>query len=117
MPWDSSRPVPWRRLAVEWAIFAGIMAVVFAFVSEASAGAYIGLLASLPLYLVFGGVLAKFGYQRKSLRDLRAQDAAKRAAAASASASPDTAAPRARPAPTKRTSSGRSNRPARPKRR
>ena len=75
MAWDSTRPVPWRRLIREWLIYAAIMAAVFLiFFRDASlVGAMAGLLISGPLYLVFGAVLAKFGYQRKSLKQLRAE--------------------------------------------
>ena len=70
MAWDSSRPVPWRRLVREWAIYAGIMAVIFAlfFRDSGMAGAIVGLVLSLPLYLGLGFVLAKLGYQRQRLR-------------------------------------------------
>ena len=30
MAWDATRPVPWKRLIKEWAIYAGIMAVMAA---------------------------------------------------------------------------------------
>ncbi len=29
MAWDSSRPVPWRRLIREWLIYVAIMAAIF----------------------------------------------------------------------------------------
>ncbi len=29
MAWESSRPVPWRRLIREWLIYAAIMAAIF----------------------------------------------------------------------------------------
>ncbi len=102
MPWDAQRTVPWGRLLKEWALFAGVMVLVFALIAKAPVGSYLGLLASLPLYLAFGAVLAKFGYSRKSLRELRAEREAQ-AAATSAAAAPG---PRPKPAPTKRTSTG-----------
>lgn len=113
MAWDSSRPVPWRRLIREWLIYAAIMAAVFViFFREGNLlGAMVGLLISGPLYLVFGSVLAKFGYQRKSMKQLRAErvDGADRA---DGKATTETGAPRPRPAPTRRTSGGgRANRP------
>ena len=67
-----------------------------------------GLLASGPLYLGFGYVLAKLGYQRPTLKE-------RRASARSTPAANPAAAPRPRPAPTRRTGGGGS-RPA-PKRR
>ena len=74
MAWDASRPVPWRRLVREWLIYAAIMAALFLlfFRDDSMLGILAGLLVSGPLYLAFGYVLAKFGYQRKTLRDARA---------------------------------------------
>ncbi len=95
----------------EWVIYVGIMAVVFYvfFRENGLVGAFAGLLISGPLYLAFGYVLAKFGFQRKSFRELRELSAAKaaadREAAATSSSSAETS--RARPAPTRRTSTGR----------
>jgi len=104
--WDASRPVPWKRLVKEWAIYAGIMAVVFAlFFRNGILGILAGLLVSGPLYLAFGYVLAKFGYSRKTLAELRTPRA-----------SPDTGAAasdvRSAPAPTRRTSGGGNRRPS-----
>jgi hypothetical protein len=111
MGWESSRPVPWRRLIREWLIYAAIMAVIFiVFFGDASlVGAMAGLLISGPLYLALGVVLAKLGYQRKSLKQLRAE----RVDRADSTANPAvTGGPRHRPAPTRRTAGGgRSNRP------
>lgn len=67
-----------------------------------------GLLASGPLYLGFGYVLAKLGYQRPTLQE-------RRTSARAAQATNRAAAPRPRPAPTRRTGGGTS-RPV-PKRR
>lgn len=94
----------------EWLIYAAIMAVVFA-VFFRSGGDLVpilaGLLVSLPLYLALGYVLAKFGYQRARLGEgRRARTTADPAGAGSG----DEQATRARPAPTRRTSTGR-NRP------
>lgn len=105
MAWDASRPVPWRRLFKEWAIYATIMAVVFGLVlrSTTALGSALGLLMSLPVYLAFGAVLAKFGYQRPSLR--------RRTSTGSSSSTPSRTAATsrsARPAPTRRTSTGAS---------
>jgi|HigsolmetaAR201D_1030396.scaffolds.fasta_scaffold07731_2 hypothetical protein len=114
MRWDASRPVPWRRLVKEWLIYAAIMTVVLA-VLYRDADRLIpilgGLLASGPLYLGLGYVLAKFGYVRKTLADLRTP----RATPAGSSAGTDVAGPRPRPAPTRRTSTG-PNRPRRKRR-
>lgn len=80
---------------------------------ELSAGLYAGLLVSGPMYVLFGAVLAKFGYQRKTFKDLRAErDAAaanggsSSARSSSGSSGSSSGSTRVRPAPTKRTSSG-----------
>ena len=110
MAWDSSRPVPWRRLIREWIIYVSIMAAIFVLVfrDRPLLGVFVGLAISGPLYLGIGYVLAKFGYQRKSLRELRAESR-------SAAARPEreVAGPKPRAAPTKRTG-GHSTRPGRP---
>lgn len=109
MAWDSSRPVPWQRLVREWLVYVGIMAVVFALFLRGTGlvGATGGLLVSGPLYLAVGYVLAKFGYQRKSLKELRSDREPSRDDA-DGSAIPSTGRPR--PPATRRTSTGR-NRP------
>ena len=114
MAWDSNRPVPWKRLIKEWAIYAGIMAAILIIVFR-DAGRLLpilgGLIISGPIYFLFGAVLAKFGYQRKTLSEMRTP----RAAPSGSSTSPEPAA-RAKPAPTRRTSTGPSNRPRSKKR-
>ena len=61
MGWDSSRPVPWKRLIREWLIYAAIMSAVFVifFRGDNVVGAIAGVLISGPLYLGFAAVLAK----------------------------------------------------------
>jgi hypothetical protein len=105
--------VPWRRLGREWLIYAGIMVVVFAvfFRDDGLVPILIGLLVSGPLYLALAYVLAKLGYQRKTLAELRTPRAGADAAADGAGSGPPS-----RPSPTRRTSTG-PNRPARSKRR
>lgn len=105
--WDASRPVPWRRLLKEYLIYAGIMAVVLAvlFRDQGLGPLLVGLLGAGPIYLLLGAVLAKFGYQRRTLAEMRTPRADPGPAAATGSASP-----RVRPAPTRRTSSGPSQR-------
>jgi hypothetical protein len=110
MAWDSSRPVPWNRLIREWLIYAAIMSAVFFvfFRGDNVLGAIAGVLISGPLYLAFGAVMAKFGYQRTRLKDVRG---AARAAEAPASDAPtDGGAARPKPMPTSRTAGG-GNRP------
>lgn len=104
MAWDSNRVVPWGRLSREWLVYALVMIVAFAvFLRDSvSGGSILGLAASYPLYMLFGGFLAKMGYQRKTLRDVRAQ--AREIRTPAPSASPPTRG--RRPAPTRRTSTG-----------
>ena len=90
----------------EWLIYVGLMAVVFVvfFRDRGLAGIFAGLLVSGPLYLLFGFVMAKFGYQRKSLKELREQPREPRR---KQQAEPDDVdRPRPKPAPTKRTGGG-----------
>ena len=113
MAWDANRPVPWQRLVREWLLYVGIMAVVFVlfFRDGGLLGILAGLLASGPLYLAFGYVLAKFGYQRKTLKELRAEPKTTRRERSEPKQSDDASAVRARPAPTKRTGGGNAGRP------
>jgi uncharacterized membrane protein YgcG len=118
--WDSSRPVPWQRLVREWLLYVAVMAVVLVlfFSTTSLIGVIAGLLVSGPLYLAFGYVLAKFGYQRKTLKQLRAETPAKggkgaEGGARSSSGDADPTRPRPKPAPTSRTGGGTANRPKR----
>jgi hypothetical protein len=118
--WDSTRPVPWQRLAREWLVYVAVMGAIFlVFLRDRPLiGIFAGLLASGPLYLAFGYVLAKFGYQRKTIRQLRAETPARSGGGrTSASSSSSDAGPRPRPAPTKRTGGGSGRRPNPRKRR
>lgn len=102
MGWDSSRTVPWQRLTREWLVYAAIMTAVFVifFRGDNVVGAIAGVLVSGPLYLAFGAVLAKFGYQRQRLkRDRKATDT-------EPSSEVSTSTERPKPAPTSRTSGG-----------
>lgn len=110
MGWDSSRPVPWQRLVREWLVYAAIMTAVFAifFRGDNVIGAIAGVLISGPLYLAFGAVLAKFGYQRQRLKDVRAQS--RETTSGSKDTPSDGPAGRPKPAPTSRTA-GSGNRP------
>lgn len=86
-------------------MYAAIMGAVFLvfFRRDNMIGAIAGMLVSGPLYLGVGAVLAKFGYTRKSIKDLRAESKQPTERAA-ASPSPDQ--PRGKPAPTSRTAGG-----------
>ncbi len=127
MAWDSSRPVPWQRLIREWLIYVAVMAAVLLVVFRDGSviGSFAGLLVSGPLYLLMGFVLAKFGYQRKTLKEMRTPraepSASKKKSKKGSTDDGDTAASdttdRNRPAPTKRTSGGGNRPKSRPRRR
>lgn len=110
MGWDSSRPVPWQRLVRDWLIYAAIMTAVFVifFRGDNVIGAIAGVLISGPLYLAFGAVLAKFGYQRQRLKDIRAESRTKADTGGDAAESATPGRPK--PPPTSRTGGG-GNRP------
>lgn len=113
MAWDASRPVPWERLMKEWVLYAAIMTGIFLLLFRDSniVGAIAGVLISGPLYLILGAVLAKFGYTRKSMKQMRAERNDPQTQSESSSTSGDDSADTRRaPAPTRRTSGG-SNRP------
>lgn len=107
MAWDANRPVPWKRLVREWLVYVAIMTVILLIIyrDRLSPSLFAGLLVSGPIYLVIGGILAKFGYQRPSLR--RASPGTPTQAASSGASS----STRSKPAPTKRTGGG-SSRPS-----
>jgi Ca2+/Na+ antiporter len=107
--WDANRPVPWKRLFREAAIFlvVGALAMVI-FVKPLRAATFVGLFFGMLFYVCFVAVLSKFGYQRQSIREART----KREEMAAAAAAP-VAGSKARPAPTRRTSTGPSQRPNR----
>ena len=103
MKWNAALPVPWKRLFVEWCVIGVVVAIAsFVFANNRSLGSYLSIPFGGVIYVAFGAVLAKFGYQRKTLKQLRA------AAAAAPPRQVGRTAPtaRPRPAPTSRTSSG-----------
>ena len=115
MGWDRNRPVPWQRLVREWVVYALIMSALFLLFFRDSnlIGALAGILVSGPLYVALGAALAKFGYRRKSLKELRAESREEAAAGAETGAAGTSGTPapsRPRPAPTSRTGGG-GNRP------
>ena len=111
--WDSSRTVPWKRLTIEWAVVAAVVMVVIGATNKPVANGAYTLLFSGVIYLGFGALMAKLGYARKSLAQLRAEAAA--APPRQRKGVAPTQGPRPRPAPTRRTSTG-PNRPASKKR-
>jgi hypothetical protein len=93
-------------MAIEWSIVAGAMLVITLGFSDSTLAEVISaIVLGGVVYLAVGYLSAKLGYQRASLRQLRAQRAA---AAAAGRAVPTRPAPRQRPAPTKRTGGGTS---------
>jgi uncharacterized membrane protein YgcG len=130
MAWDSSRPVPWKRLIKEWLLYAGVMAAIFLllFRNANVFGAIVGILISGPLYLLFGAVLAKFGYTRKTMKELRSERNADSSSSgkssgtssgksSASSPSDESSGDRMAPAPTRRTSTGYNRPTAKQKRR
>jgi hypothetical protein len=104
MAWDPNRPVPWKRLVREWLVYVGIMTVILLIIyrDRLSPSLFAGLLVSGPIYLVIGGILAKFGYQRPTLRSARS------APTTTSQSARTTSSARTKPAPTKRTGGGTS---------
>ncbi len=126
MSWDSSRPIPWKRLGIMLGGYAVVMTAVTAFSNSTP------LSRSLPgiviAMIVVAGVLIaliKFGWKtpmlmsRAEQADARAQRIAQRQAtrgnrkAQPATATNSVAGPRTRPAPTSRTTTGPSQHPRR----
>jgi hypothetical protein len=97
-------------LTKEWVVIGVVVAVVAWFVTDNhKPGSYVAIVLAGVVYVGFGALLAKLGYARKTLKELRAETAS---APSRATAASSTAAQRPKPAPTKRTSTGKSNRPA-----
>lgn len=98
MAWDRNRKAPIRRLVREWIVYIVIIAVIFGifFQDSVNAGTFLGLALSGPLYVGFGAIMAKFGYERQRL--IRARP----------TPPPSTAQrSRTKPAPTSRTGGGK----------
>jgi len=114
MNWDSSRPVPWKRLGVEWAFIAAVAAVVsFSTTGNRSFSSYLVLvLGGGAVYFTVGAAMARLGYQRRTLQRLTDVAASpRRTVGRTPNAAASNATPRPRPAPTKRTSGGPGHRP------
>jgi hypothetical protein len=116
MAWDSKRPVRWRRLLTEWAVVMAFMLILTTFFSSnRTTGSYVAVLVGGSVYPLFGWVLAKFGYQRATFKEQRERSLAA-AQAKRAAKSPGGVPTRAKPAPTRRTSTGPSQRPKKARR-
>lgn len=104
MKWNAARPIPWKRLMIEWCVIGVVVAAAaYLFTDNRTPGSYLSILLGGVIYVGFGAVLAKLGYQRKTLKQLRAEVAAAPPRQVGRVAPP---AARPRPAPTSRTSSG-----------
>jgi len=104
MAWNSANPVAWKRLSIEWLVIGAVVAFTSLFIPDnRQLGSYLAILLGGVVYLALGGVLAKFGYQRKTLKQIRAEAAAAPVRRVGSSAAPSG---RPRPAPTSRTSGG-----------
>ncbi len=122
MPWDQSRPVPWKRLLTFEAIYVGIFAGFVLIVQRDKIGSAVtSILFAVALTTILMYSLIKFGYHPNWLRS-RAEMAAARSEkmaarramkAAKSGKPPPRTDVRDRPAPTKRTSAGPNNQPRR----
>jgi hypothetical protein len=101
LAWNANNPVPWKRLAKEWLVIGVVVAIISLVVAEnRSVASYLTILLGGVVYVGFGALLAKFGYQRKTLRQLRAEAAAQPPRVVGRTSTPST---RTKPAPTSRT--------------
>jgi hypothetical protein len=114
MAWNASNPVPWKRLCIEWLIIGSVVAAVsFVATDNREAGSYLTIPIGGAIYVLLGALLAKFGYSRKTLKQIRAAAAAVPPRQVGAAAPPTM---RPRPAPTSRTSGGPPRAPAKKRR-
>ena len=118
MAWDARRPIPWKRLCIEYVVFAAVMLIVVAVTKRSSlnSGFVVTLVLVSILWIGFGAILAKFGYQRKTLKQMRVEAAMAPPKATSTASRTASTSARNRPAPTSRTSTGPSQRPKKKKR-
>ena len=131
--WDRDRPVPWKRLFTFVGIYSLVVFGLFAVLQpDRMLQSFPGLLFGAGVAVTIMAILSKFGWQPtmlKSKDQIAADRAAReesRAAAKAARSSkgsggkaestedgPTAGAPRAKPAPTRRTSTGPTNYPRR----
>ena len=123
MPWDSSRRVPWKRLLTFELTYAGLFAaLILLFQRKQVTGSIIALVVAVLATTLAISVLWKFGWSpaflksRSELQQIRTARINERQAARAARSGrplPTSTPDRYRPAPTKRTSTGATNRPRR----
>jgi hypothetical protein len=100
MAFDRNRRVQWKRLCIEWAVVTVVVVVLMGFIdSLRTAGNVLGLVFGGVIYLAFGWLMAKLGYQRQRVRWDQARP---RTSTATPTAS------RSTPPPTKRTNAPKS---------
>ncbi len=126
MSWDSTRPIPWKRLGLWLGVYAALM-IGLALLTNSNdlAGVIPGVVIGVVLAATVLIVLTKFGWRlpmmmsREEMAAARADKVAARQAAKSSrrgGAAPTVApvaGPRPRAAPTSRTSTGPSRHPGR----
>jgi type IV secretory pathway TrbL component len=109
----------------EGLIFLVLGVIVFTvFIKDTKPASYVGLVGGMALFIGFSAVLAKFGYSRQTMKDLRAAAADRQGTGGQARAGGSgrpagtgaSSVSRTRPAPTRRTSTGPSQRPNRKRR-
>ena len=113
MAWNAANPVPWKRLCLEWLVVGTVVGIISLVTTDKhNAGSYLAIFFAGFFYVGLGALLAKFGYQRKTLRQIRAAAAAAPVRQVGRSAG---AVGRPRPVATNRT--GSAPRKSQPKRR
>lgn len=107
MAFDITRRVQWKRLCIEWGVVCVAVGVMMLFWDRLrTPGNVLGLAFGFVVYLAFGWLMAKLGYQRQRVR----WDQARPAAGSAPTAPTAATSQRGRPAPTKRTNGGQRRR-------
>lgn len=126
MAWDSTRPIPWKRLGLWLGVYAALMIGLTLLTNSNDVGSVLpGVGVGVVLAAVVLVTLTKLGWKlpmlmgRDEMAKVRAERVAARTAARNerkgvAQATVTSAGPRPRPAPTSRTTTGPSQHP-RPK--
>lgn len=118
MPWNPERKLPWKRLAIFEGMYVALFALFVVMFQSKQLGSALGALAvAVVITTIVIIVCYKFGWDpaflksRDELAAVRAERiAARQRARAAKAGKPTPAAERYRPAPTKRTSTGATNR-------
>ena len=118
MPWDRKRPLPWKRLLTFEGAYVGLFgAFVLLFQRSNVTSSLVALLVAVVATTILITVFWKFGWtpaflrSKSELAQVRADRIAQRQAARAQKSGNATPEPeRYRPAPTRRTSTGATNR-------